>query len=262
MNVMANARTEAILARIGNERLRTAARECLDLGEKFKARRAEIESSGIYTDAGRRKALVDALAREFAPALRRAQQPIAKAMDDARRRRAALAMPAPDPTDVVAALDRHAILARISALAPLERLPFALESKDMRIVEAVLSSPRMLSGFTEQDFDLLRSDTQARLHGPAIAEIAALESEVAEANVAVQLAQGDLRQGSGLDEKDFAEIIGKPGPNEVPWLLREPDGRVLVVRPGEGTYPEATAVDIARGKFFANLEEYQRDRAV
>jgi hypothetical protein len=255
-----SARTKSILARIKNEELRQAAAECLAVGEKFVARKMEIESGGTYTEVGRRKVLLEQLAKEFAPALRKAQIPIAKAMDEAKRRRAALEIPAPDPANLTAALERQEIRAHINALPAGKRLPFALETNDFRILEAVLSAPRFLSGFTEEDFDTLHTDTQERLHGPAIAEISALESEVAEANVAVHLAHGDMQRATGLNEKNFADVVGK-SLHEVPWLLREAGGRVLVVRPGEGIYPEATADDIARGKFYANMQEYQQDRA-
>jgi hypothetical protein len=108
-----------------------------------------------------------------------------------------------------------------------------------------------------QDFDLLYADTQTKLHGPAIEEVDALESDIAEAHAVTVVAQGDIQRGSGLAEKQFSEIIGKPGPNEIPWLRRD-GARVLVVRPGESSYPEASADEIARGKFYANFEAYQK----
>jgi hypothetical protein len=179
---------------------------------------------------------------------------------DAKARRAAFTVPAPDPTNLAAALERQEIRAHIRTLAPAERLPFALKSKDQRILESVHSAPRAPSGFTEQDFDLLFADTQTRLHGPAIEEVDVLESDIAEAHAVTAVAQGDIQRGSGFAEKQFSEIIGRPGPNEIPWLRRD-GARVLVVRPGKSMYPEASADEVSRGKFYANLEEYEKDQA-
>ena len=39
------------------------------------------------------------------------------------------------------------------------------------------------------------------------------------------------------------------------------NGRVVVVQPSGSIYPEATADKIAHGKFYANMQEYQNDRA-
>jgi hypothetical protein len=174
---------------------------------------------------------------------------------DAKARRAAFTVPAPDPTNLAAALERQEIRAHIRALEPTKRLGFALQSNDQRIVESVLSAPRALSGFSEQDFDVLHADQQMKFHGRAMEEVDALEGDIAEAYAVSVVAQGDIQRGSGLAEKQFSEIIGKPGPNEIPWLRRD-GARVLVVKPGESSYPEASADEVSRGKFYANLEEY------
>jgi hypothetical protein len=127
------------------------------------------------------------------------------------------------------------------------------------MTQARANSRVLLSGFSEQDFDVLYADTQSKLHGPAIEEVDALEGDIAEAHAVTVVAQGDIQRGSGVAEKQFSEIIGKPGPNEIPWLKRD-GSRVVVVKPGENFYPEATADEVARGGFYVDFEDYQKNQ--
>lgn len=177
---------------------------------------------------------------------------------DADRRLKELAMPAPDPNTWH---ERRELRDHIKTLPPHERLPFVLKSKDQRFVEAVLSMPAALSGFTDSDFEVLRNDRQETFHGPVYKEIIAQQDDAAEANVAFQVVQGDMLRSSGLQENQFTEIMHKRRKNETPWLLRDGD-RILVVQVGKGgVYPDATADDLASGKFYANQAEYQKDHA-
>src|SRR5207245_2020770 len=130
----------------------------LEVAEKFKTKQAEIEASKAYTEAGRRQTMMSLLVKEFAPQFRRAQAPIVRAMADAKARRNTFVLPAPDQSNIAAALERQEIRAYVARLPAAKRLPFALESRDRRIIEAVLSAPRALSGFSEADFDLLHKD--------------------------------------------------------------------------------------------------------
>jgi hypothetical protein len=81
-------------------------------------------------------------------------------MADTKARRAAFTIPAPDPANLAAAMERQEIRAHIRTLKPAERLPFALQSKDQRIVAAAAAAsafnvPKYKSRNLSSDFVML-----------------------------------------------------------------------------------------------------------
>ena len=58
--------------------------------------------------------------------------------------------------------------------------------------------------------------------------------------------------------RQFDEVVGpileKRG---APWLLKEPNGDVLVVEPGKSTHQKATAAELRDGVFFKDFAEFQ-----
>jgi hypothetical protein len=99
------------------------------------------------------------------------------------------------------------------------------------------------------------------LFAPQLAEIAELERTVAEAKAIVDVARVDLQSRSGMEWDAFEKFV-KPVENRqaAPWLLRQGD-RVVVVEPGAMTYLDATPDQLRDGKYYADMQAYQRDRA-
>ena len=74
----------------------------------------------------------------------------------------------------------------------------------------------------------------------------------------ITVATGEAQRASGVPAPEFSKIIGNQQQG-APWLRKDGD-RVLVVRPGETSYPIANAEEVATGKFYATAEEYWGDR--
>ena len=92
-------------------------------------------------------------------------------------------------------------------------------------------------------------------------EIAELERTIAEAKAIVDVARVDLQSRSGLEWAEFEKFV-KPveAKQSVPWLLKQGD-KIVVVEPGATTYLEANADQLRDGKFYPDMQAYQRDRA-
>jgi hypothetical protein len=122
----------------------------------------------------------------------------------------------------------------------------------------VLTAPCELSGLPPDRFEVLMNITREKLHGPAVAEIAELQADVDEARMCLEVATGEAQRASGIALDQFAKIIGNEKQG-APWLKRDGD-RIVVVRPGESTYPIANAAEVATGRFYTSESEYWADR--
>jgi hypothetical protein len=126
-----------------------------------------------------------------------------------------------------------------------ERSKLAFETRDSRVTEAILSAPPLLSGLPEDRFETLASRQRERLHAPAVAEIQRLQVDVDEARMCIAVATGEAQRASGVPLAEFSRIIGNQQQG-APWLKHDGDG-VVVVRPGESSYPLATAEELGTG---------------
>jgi hypothetical protein len=247
-----------LLSRVKNETLRNAAGACFDLADAVTARRAELDRSEKFTAQGKTAELADQLRQEFAAKLRAAQQPVVAAIQDVQRRTRELSLPAPDPANLFLAFQNQEIRAMLRAMPLTERTEMAFKTKDSRITEAILTAPCELSGMPADRFELLMNIAREKLHGPAVAEIAKLQADVDEASMCIKVATGDMQRESGIAADQFSKIIGNQNQGAA-WLRRDGD-HILVVRPGESTYPLANAQEVATGKFYTSLQEYEADR--
>lgn len=255
-----NIRTQQIVSRIRDEKLREAATACLDVADRFGARAASIKGDPSFTQIGRDKALKDEVTRNFLPGLKAASQPIAKALADARAARTSISaavFPQPDPTNIAAALERQEIRALVRAMKPGERMAFISGNRDERLADAVLSAPPVLSGLLDEQFGQLRDLVmERRVDRGQIAGIREAEETAEAAHAALQVAQNDIKAATGLSDIAFEQLQKMNA--FTPWLVREGD-KVLKVIPGQSSYPPASADEIAIGKFYLNTAEYLAD---
>jgi hypothetical protein len=158
-----------------------------------------------FTEQGIRQEMLETLKGSTAAQMRRARLPIDRAARELKDRRAALKRPVLDRTDVVAAGDRREIRSRLQSLPHIEQVKILLNPNcDSRILEALLDGPRELSGVADDVYAQVESAQLERLHGPALREIEEMESAVAEAVAAVDVARNDVRAQSGLEERSSA----------------------------------------------------------
>ncbi|MEW6630320.1 MAG: hypothetical protein AB1440_05580 [Pseudomonadota bacterium] len=251
-----NQRTQQIVSRIRDEKLREAAAACLAVADRFRARADAIKGDPSFTQIGRDKALQDEATKNFLPGLKAASQPIARALAEANQARAAISLPAPDKSDIAGALERQEIRAFVRAMEHGDRISLLFGTVDERIVDAVLSAPGALSGLSDELFGKIRDLVVERRHGDQVAKIREAEETAEAAQAALQVAQNDIKAATGLSDAAFEQL--QKMNTFTPWLVRDGD-KVLKVIPGQGSYPLASADEIATGKFYTNSAEYLRD---
>jgi hypothetical protein len=263
-NKETNMRYESFLARIGDKNLRAVAEKAFEISERFAARRAAIDNDARFNEFGKREAIVVELERDFGPAFRVARQPLRDARAELDARKTKIALPAIDPTDVVAQMQRMERRAAVAALDPAERTKLLFDSAtDARIIDAVLAEPAELSGLPRDRHQELLNRRLQQLHGPEFAALNQDERALAEAEAAVKVAENDLRatfdpKGNG---RQFEQLMNQA---VVPWLIDRGAGSIVVVRlnpDGTAEYSEATAAEKVLGKFFKNIEEYRAQAA-
>jgi hypothetical protein len=102
------------------------------------------------------------------------------------------------------------------------------------------------------------------LFGPQRAEIAEIETTIAEAEMIVKVARGDISAHSGLQPQQFeqfAEPIETKA--DAPWLRRDKnqagDEQIIVVDLQRTGRP-ASADEIRDGKYYKDYAEYLADQ--
>src|SRR4051794_24496771 len=192
--------------------LKSSIVDALTAADGFAASKVELARAGTMTELGQRQALRDALVSNFGKTIGRARDPITKAKKEIQDRRAAMKIKAVDPSNIAAALERQEIRAYVRGLAPGDRQSLAMTTKDPRLLEAMVTAPPELSGFTSmKNFAQLIEQIEARYfelnYGPEIAAVQALEDVVAEADAAVQVARNSVQSTVGMDDRTFNQIM-------------------------------------------------------
>ncbi|WP_127143182.1 hypothetical protein [Pelagibacterium montanilacus] len=251
---------KALLARIKEtERakgVRSAAEKCLDVARQFADRAAKIKADENLTQAGKAKALHDEAVKTYLPALNAAQAPIGVAVDSITSQRRDVSVPAPDPANIAAALERQEIRAMVREMTGGQRMGYLIGNKDERILDAVLTAPAALSGLNDDEFIKIHDATLERRHGQIISELREAEDSIASANAAHKVALNEIKAEVGVSARQFDGMLKSS--SLTPWLMRQGADIVRVI-PGESKYPHATADEIAAGKFYASQHEYETD---
>ena len=241
--------------------LRKAAENCFTIAENFAKHRDFLERDGFFTPEGKRAKLTEALTKQFARDMRDARAPIEAAAKEIERLRGNIKPVAVDRTDVVAAMERAEIRAFIRSLPSAEKIATLLNQPDPKILDAVLDAPAALSGVPEQHYAAAKEAREEQLFGPQLKEIEALQAVVDEANAAATIARTDLATVVEMDQAAFDRLVVPiEKKTAAPWLLKQGD-RVVVVEPGAATYQDATPDQLRDGKFYADMQAYQQDRA-
>ena len=173
-------------------------------------------------------------------------------------REAVKVRPLADANNVVAEMRRRELRDAVAAMSDDERIAYVLNVKDNAIVAALLDQPAVVTSIPEEIFAKVEAAYVERMFGKELQEIKAFEAIIAEAQAAAAVARDEMQRTIGLECKQFDEIVVPIETKaRAPWLLREGD-RVVVVKPGESTYPVATPDELRDGVFYADLVEYER----
>ena len=120
----------------------------------------------------------------------------------------------------------------------------------------------------QRDRDIVAAAKEKRLAGmfaPQLAEIAAMEETIAEANMIADLARVDLQSSSGMEPAVFAEFV-KPVETKqnAPWLKKFTENGVEIVRVidvADHRAHVASEREILDGKYYRDHAEYLADRS-
>lgn len=227
--------------------------------DRYAAHRNEMAQSGQYTAAGIDAATCDLLPAQLR-ALQVAKAPITELKREIKSRREALRPTDPDKSDLAGAIERGEIRNHFRSLKPGDRHALLLTTTDLRLIEAAVTSPPELSGFTTSaDSDLVEK-VEARYialkHPTEVAELEVLDELVASAEAITTVARNGLRQTAQLDAQTFEREAAKI--EAAVWLVGDP-GREQVCESGPdgtATYRPATPEDLALGVRYASAAEY------
>jgi hypothetical protein len=186
--------------------------------------------------------------------------------------RAAVKRPTFDKSDVVGAMNRRELRDAARAMSFGQRAALMSgPTRDKDFVDAVLEQAAWVSGINTYDpgelalYEGAKAERLRDLHGSLLDQIEERDAVESEAQMILDVARGDLKVNSGMDDRafaDFAKVIeSKIG---APWLRKDADGTIRVIdlaAPGGPVGRVATEDEVRDGRFFANLEEYQASRA-
>src|SRR5262249_13987354 len=143
----------------------------LDVVDKLGEHRSAEEKSGKYTPEGLRDAVLQA-ALESTSTLKAGRNAIEKAKDEAAELRKKVALPKPDPADMVGFLRRQEIRNRLGAMSDKDRDAFVLKhaTTNPDVGMAILEQPPEFSGVAGSTRAMLEEQTLEALHGSALTE--------------------------------------------------------------------------------------------
>lgn len=253
---MPSLRTQQLLDRIPSghrqsDAMRRVVETTLTLGERFQARRRELHADPKLTGIGRSETLKAELLKTYARDLRDAKEPIRKARAELDALRSAVKVRPGNPADVSEALLRTEIRSTLFAMNPSDRAAVLVNpATDVRIVEAVLSAPALLSGVDPNVMGHVEEAYQAAKFGPQMEEITELEEIVASAEAAAQIARDDIRATLEMDERAFDQLVKPIETKEAgPLLVSHGDRtQAMTIEPdGRASYRPATTDDLRDG---------------
>jgi hypothetical protein len=270
-------RTQGLVARVPDHpfapTVKAAMAEMIGAAESFATKKSELIRAGKLTPLGLKDALRDNLS-ETMKSLVRARKPVEQAQSEIKKRRTALTRKEADPTNVVAALDRQERRAWLRSLNDAQRQSILLTTSDDRLVEAAVTAPMGLSGFSGDIMARVFAEVEERYiemqHGPEVAAIAELAAVVAEGDAAAQIARNMVQQETGMDDREFTRIVEPIDRRaSAPWLLKTSGSstspeRIMVVNltaEGHATYREATKADLIDGVYYENADAYRQAQA-
>lgn len=179
---MSTLRNSQLLQQVKAHPLKAALAKALDLAEAFQGDMQFLQLNRDLSDQGRdneRRAKLRAAIRD----LRDVRSPISELQKKLDAERAAVAMPAVDPKDVVGFLRRQELRAALRSMDPGQR---AVLIEDPAFADAMLEQPPALSGLLPAEkflVDQVREKRLENLFAAQIGEIDELEKTVADANM-------------------------------------------------------------------------------
>jgi hypothetical protein len=275
---MSNLRNSKLLEQVRAHPLKASLAKMFDIAETFAGDVEFLTLDKDLSAEGRGKARQSKL-RAAIRDLRDARAPINKIQEKIDAKRETVAMPKFAADDVVGFLRRQELRAALRASANTGQRALLLENPDF--ADAMLEQPPALSGLQpqqigedkgagNQDFLLVEATKKRRLESlfaPQLAEIDAMEKTIAEANMIADVARGDLKLHSGIEDQRVFEEFVKPIELKTAthWLklMKDANGieRPHVIDTAAHRAHIASEREILDGKYYKDHAEYLADRA-
>jgi hypothetical protein len=259
---MSNLRNARLLEQVQAHPLKASLAKALDVAENFAGDIQFLQLDKRLSDVGRQDAM-QAKLRAAIRDLRDARAPIAEMQGKLDAKRAAVAMPKFDSSDVVGFLRRQEIRTVLRGMDEGQRA--VLLASNPEFIDSMLEQPALSGAVPNQIIEAAKKERLAGLFGPQLLEIEEMEKIVAEGNMIADLARNDLQLHSGMEPRAFGEFV-KPTESKAnaPWLKKyNEDGKEVVRVIDLQTHGAhiATEREILDGKFYKDHAEYLADRA-
>lgn len=178
--------------------------------DRLKAKKAELASSVELTPIGVQKAATDFSFREIVPGLQKGRLAVQRAKQEVAGRRAKLAPPKSDPTDMAAALRRQEIRTMMRAMDTKARDAFLKQNGkftglDPEIRQALVEMPASVSGITEGFRDGLVNESMQSAYGPELDQIAEPERAIEITSSALGETSEEVRREAIAVDPAFAD---------------------------------------------------------
>jgi hypothetical protein len=256
------------------EKLLRAYLGSFDAIDSLDSAKASITANPELTDVGRQKQIRDAIFRDTVPAMHRGRIELAKARQEVKTRRAAMAPPKADPADAAGAVRRQEIRTFLRGLDDRARGAFLKKSKgDPEVTQAIIEQPAVLSGVGDSLRDLILSEAMEAAYSPQLAELQMLEEAISVAASAIESGREEAHAEAAAvdpalrDPDRFNAVAGSvENRTPAPWLqvMKENGAEVIraVVWDDEtetrGRWKIATPEQIANGIIAKTRDEYDQ----
>lgn len=186
-----------------------AIQQIFEIDSRFRQKLDAVQSDVKLSPKGREAEISNFVRKDLMPQLAAATRPMRKARAHSQSRRSILEEPlAVDPKDAVGELRRQEIRTYLRSLPQHERLSAANQLVgDDAGASAILDASPALSGLPEPFYGELRKAVAERINGPALEDLAAIESDFGQGDAAAGIVMNDLLKASGLTPKAFAEEL-------------------------------------------------------
>jgi hypothetical protein len=232
----------------------------VDARDAFKA---DAVKANRYTPDGLKEALREHSVAQTAK-IKAARNRIAKARERLAELEKETALPPPDQSEAASRL-RDRVWQQLQRIdgPDRERAILKLAQSNPVVADVIREMPRELAGVAGSTYDQITGALAHALHGPKLAELESLREGVEVTESAVESADADLREEIGVHHvRDWAELTAGVKPTaETPWLRKGSGGVPHVVDMKTQRMRPATEEQIAAGRYFSDLAEYQAANA-
>jgi molybdopterin converting factor small subunit len=232
----------------------------VDARDAFKA---DAVKANRYTPDGLKEALREHSVAQTAK-IKAARNRIQKARDRLAELEKETALPPPDQSEAAARL-RDRVWQQLQRIdgPDRERTILKLAQSNPIVGEVIREMPRELVGVAGSTYDQIVGKLMEATHGPKLQELEALREGVEVAASAVEAADEDLRNEIGVHHAgDWSDLTKDVKPAaETPWLRKGSGGVPHVVDMKTQRMRPATEDQIAAGRYFNGLAEYQAANA-